>query len=157
MNKQMTCRAVLGAVLLSGCVGIEAKPPTCAQPLGKWYDELKSVVEIQTYDTTTGALSGQYIARSGAGSWPMVGWINSTPAESSASGKAGKGNHADVFTLLVHWGSKPGSVTAWTGTCTVNSKSGLAQISTLWHTGRPNTNLEWEHILTGSEVFVPVE
>ena len=156
MNKQIAFRVSLGVVLLSGCVAIEAKPPTCAQPLGKWNDELKSVLEIKTYDTTTGAISGQYIARSGAGSWPMVGWINSAPAESSAPGKAGKGNHADVFTLLVRWGDR-GSTSAWTGTCAVNSRSGLAQISTLWHTARPNTALEWEHTLTGSEVFVSTE
>ena len=156
MNKQITFRAVLAVALLSGCVAIEAKPPTCAQPLGKWNDEVKSVIEIKTYDPATGAISGQYIARSGAGSWPMVGWINSAPAESSAPGKAGKGDHADVFTLAVRWGDR-GAVTAWTGTCSVNSQSGLAQISTLWHTARPNTRFEWEHILTGSEVLVPIE
>ena len=156
MNKQPTFRAVLGLALLSGCVAIQAKPPTCAHPLGKWHDELKSVIEIKTYDTATGAISGQYIARSGDGSWPMVGWINSAPAESSAPGKSGKGEHADVFTLAVRWGDR-GSVTAWTGTCAVNSESGLAQISTLWHTARPNTRFEWEHTLTGSEVLVPAE
>ena len=149
MNKQPTLRAVLGLALLSGCVGIQAKPPTCAQPLGKWHDEVKSVIEIKTYDTATGAISGQYIAHSGDGSWPMVGWINSSPAES-------KGDHADVFTLAVRWGDH-GSVTTWTGTCAVNSQSGLAQISSLWHTARPNTGVEWDHILTGSEVIVPIE
>jgi hypothetical protein len=156
MNKQTTLRALLGVTLLSACGSVAAKPPTCAQPVGKWYDELKSIIEIKTYDTTTGAISGQYIARSGAGSWPMVGWINSARAESSAPGKAGKGDNADVFTLLVRW-SDPGATSAWTGTCAVNSQSGRAQISTLWHTARSNTVLEWEHLLTGSEVFVPVE
>jgi Avidin family len=156
MNKQITLRAVLGVALLSACASLEAKPPTCAQPLGKWNDEVKSVIEIRTYDTATGAISGQYISHSGAGSWPMVGWINPAPAQSSAPGMAGKGNHADVFTLAVRWGDV-GSITAWTGTCAVNSQSGLAQISTLWHTARPNTGVEWDHILTGSEVLVPIE
>jgi hypothetical protein len=136
-------------------MAIDAKPPTCAKPVGKWNDELKSVMAIETYDPATGAISGQYIARSGAGSWPMVGWINSAPAARSDTDKAGKGDHADVFTLLVRWDDR-GSVSAWTGTCTVN-KSGIAQISTLWHTARPNTRFEWDHALTGSEVFVPVE
>jgi len=156
MNERISFRVVLGVALLTGCMATKAKPPTCAQPLGKWNDEVKSVIEIKTYDTTTGAISGQYISRSGAGSWPMVGWINSAPAQPSASGKAGKGDHADVFTLAVRWGDR-GSVTAWTGTCTVNSQSGRAQISTLWHTARPNTGFGWDHILTGSEVFVPIE
>jgi hypothetical protein len=158
MNKQIAFRAVLGLALLSGCMAIEAKPPTCAQPLGKWNDEVKSVIEIKTYDTATGAISGQYISRSDAdpGSWPMVGWINSAPAKSNAPGKAGKGDHKDVFTLAVRWGEH-GSVTAWIGTCAVNSQSGLAQISTLWQTSRPNAEFEWRHTLAGSEVFVPIE
>ena len=156
MNKQVTFRAMLAVALLTGCVAIEAKPPTCAKPLGKWNDELKSVIEIRTYDTATGAITGEYISNTGVGSWPMVGWINSAPAESNAPGKAGKGDHADVFTLAVRW-VNPGGITTWTGTCAVNSQSGLAQISTLWHTARPDTGSEWDHLLTGSEVLVPIE
>ncbi len=155
MNKQIVFRTVLAVALLTESVAIEAQPPTCSHPLGKWNDEVKSVIEIQSYDTATGAISGQYISRSGAGSWPMAGWINSSPAASSAPGSTGMSDHADVFSLAVRWGDR-GSITAWTGTCTVNAKSGLAQISTLWHTTRPNTGFEWDHILTGSEVFVPV-
>jgi Avidin family len=156
MNKQITFRAMLAVALLTGCVAIEAKPPTCAQPLGKWNDELKSVMQIKTYDTATGAITGEYISHSGDGSWPIVGWINSAPAKSSAPGKAGKGNHADVFTLAVRW-TNPDAITVWTGTCAVNSQSGLAQISTLWHTARADTGFEWDHIVTGSEVIVPIE
>ena len=156
MNEQITFRAVLAVALLSGCVAIEAKPPTCAQPLGKWNDDTKSVIEIRTYDTATGAITGEFISHTGDGSYPMVGWINSASAKSSAPGKAGKGDHADVFTLAVRW-ENLGAVTTWTGTCAVNSQSGLAQISTLWHTTRPNTGFEWDHTLTGSEVFVPIE
>jgi Avidin family len=156
MNKQITFRAVLGVVLLSGYVAAEAKPPTCAQPLGKWNDDTKSVIEIKTYDRATGAISGQFIDRDGSGSSPMVGWINSAPVESNAPGKLDKGDHADVFTLLVRW-SDGGAVTAWTGTCAVNSNSGLAQITTLWHTARPNTSVEWDHIITGPEVLIPTE
>lgn len=103
-------------------------------------------------EPATGAISGQYISRSDADSWPAVGWVNTAPAARSATDKAGKGDHADVFTLLVLWGDR-GSTTAWTGTCTVNTKSGLAQISTLWHTARPNTGFEWDHLLIGSEVL----
>jgi len=36
---------------------IEAKPPTCTQPVGKWQNERKSVLEIKTYDAATGAIS----------------------------------------------------------------------------------------------------
>ena len=72
---------MLGVALLSGCVAIEAKPPTCTQPLGKWNDEVKSVIEIKTYDTATGAITGEYISHTDVGSYPMVGWINFVPIE----------------------------------------------------------------------------
>ena len=156
MNKQITFRAMLAVALLTGGMAIEAKPPTCTQPVGKWHDELKSVIEIRTYDTATGAITGEYIDHTGVGSWPMVGWINSASAESSAPGKAGKGDHAVVFTLAVRW-VNPDAITTWTGTCAVNSQSGLARISTLWHTARPDTGREWDHIVTGSEVLIPIE
>ena len=157
MNKQITFSVVLGLALLNVCASVEAKPPTCTQPVVRWKNERGSVLEIRNYDAATGAISGQYISNSGTkGSHPMVGWINPAPDESSAPGKAGKGDHADVFTLAVRW-VNPGGITTWTGTCAVNSQSGLAQISTLWHTARPDTGHEWDHLVTGSEVLVPIE
>jgi Avidin family len=163
MNRQITFSVVLGVALLSACANLEAKPPTCTQPLGKWKNRQKSVLEINTYNTATGAIAGEYTSHSGAGAsassmpYPVVGWINSAPAESSAPGKAGKGDHAEVITFAVHWGTL-GGISAWTGTCAVNSQSsGLEQISALWHTTRPNTGFAWDHTLTGSEVLVPIE
>lgn len=156
MNTQTTFRTLLGTALLIGCVAAEAKPPTCAHPLGKWNDDNKSIIEIKTYDPTTGAIAGEFISPQEAASWPMVGWINPAPEASGSPGQTGKRNRADVFTLAVRWGDH-GSVTAWTGTCTVNSHSGLAQIYTLWHTARPNANREWAHTITGPETLVPIE
>ena len=157
LNKQITWRTVLGVALLSACTSIEAKPPTCTQPVGKWQDQLQSVLEIKTYDIETGAISGQYISHSGAGSWPMVGWINSAPARSSDSCKGCKVDHAEVMTFAVRW-SKPANVTAWTGTCAVNSKSGREQIVAVWHTTRPATSQSaWAYTLTGAEPFIPIE
>ena len=102
MNKQVSCSAVLGLALLNVCASIEAKPPTCTHPVGKWRNERGSVLEIRIYDAATGAISGQYISNSGtAGSHPMLGWINSARSETSDS----KGNHAEVITFAVHWGS----------------------------------------------------
>jgi hypothetical protein len=89
--------------------------------------------------------------------YPVVGWINSAPAESSAPSKAGKGDHAEVITFAVRWGTL-GGISAWTGTCSVNSQSsGLEQISALWHTTRPNTGFVWDHTLTGSDRFDPIQ
>jgi hypothetical protein len=110
-------------------------------------------LEIRNYDAATGTISGRYISNSGTtGSHPMVGWINSARSETSDS----KGNHAEVVTFAVHWGSV-GGVSAWTGTCAVNLHSGLEQISALWHTTRPDTGFEWDHTLTGADRLDPIE
>jgi len=67
-----------------------------------------------------------------------------------------KGDHADVFTLLVRW-SDTGAVTAWTGTCAVNSKIwARANLDPVAHRAS-HTGVEWDHIITGSEVLVPIE
>ena len=157
MNERISLSAVLGVALLSACASIEAKPPTCTQPVGKWQDQLQSVLEIKTYDTSTGAISGRYISHSGAGSWPMVGWINSAPVGSRDSCKGCKVDHAEVITFTVRWTNPNNSVTAWTGTCAVNSQSGREQIFASWHTTRPNSEFEWDHTRTGAEPFVPIE
>lgn len=146
MNEQISMSVVLGLALLNVCASIQAKPPSCTQPVGKWQDQLQSVLEIETYDTATGAISGRYVSHSGAGSWPMVGWINSAP---------GAGNHAVVITFAVRW-TNQNSVSAWTGTCAVSSQSGREQIFASWHTTRPNSGFEWDHTLTGAEPFVPM-
>jgi len=160
MNEQITFSAVLGLAALSACTAIEAKPPTCTQPVGKWQNERKSVLEIKTYDAATGAVSGQYTSNSGASAgskpYPVVGWINSASVESSDSCKGCKGDHAEVITIAVRWGAL-GSVSAWTGTCAVNSHSRLEQISALWHTTRPNSGFDWDHTLTGADRFDPIE
>jgi hypothetical protein len=85
MNRQIAFSAVLGLALLNVCASVEAKPPTCTQPVGKWKNVRRSVLDIHNYDAATGATSGQYISNSGAsGAHPIVGWINSAPAEPGA-------------------------------------------------------------------------
>ena len=161
MNKQIACSAVLGLALLNVCASVAAKPPSCIQPVGRWKKVRGSVLEIRNYDAATGAISGEYTSHSGASArarpYPVVGWINSAPAESSAASKADHGDHAEAITFLVRWGTL-GGVSAWTGTCTVNSQSsGFEQIHALWHTTRPNTGFEWDHTLTGSDRFDPID
>ena len=153
MNKQIACSVALGLALLNVCASVEAKPPTCTQPVGRWKSERGSVLEIRNYDAATGTISGRYISNSGTmGSHPMMGWINSARSETSDS----KGNHAEVITFAVHWGPV-GGVSAWTGTCAVNLHSRLEQISALWHTTNPDTGFEWDHTLTGADRLDPIE
>jgi hypothetical protein len=134
-----------------------AKLPTCTQPVGKWQNERKSVLEIKTHDAATGAVSGQYTSASGlSGSYPVVGWTNSAPVKFSDSCKGCKVDHTVVFTIAVRWASS-GSVSAWTGTCAVNPHSGREQISALWHTANPNSGFDWDHMLTGADRLDPIE
>lgn len=161
MNKHVSCGAVLALALISVCTSVEAKPPSCTQPVGKWQNVRKSVLEIKTYDPATGALTGQYTSASGASAsltpYPVAGWINSAPVKPSDSCKGCKVHHAETITFAVSW-STLGGITAWTGTCAVNSQSaGLEQISALWHTTRPDTGFDWDHTLTGGDRFNPIE
>jgi hypothetical protein len=161
MNKHIASSVVLGVALLSACASLQAKPPTCTQPVGRWKNHQQSVLVIKTYDAATGAISGEYDSHSGTSAnsrpFPVVGWINSAPAESSEATKAGKGDHVEAITFAVRWGPI-GSISAWTGMCALNSQSsGREQISALWHTTRSNTGFEWDHTLTGSDRFDPIE
>jgi len=91
MNEQITFSVVLGLALLNVCASVEAKPPSCTQPTGRWRNERGSVLEIRNYDAATGAISGQYISNSGTtGSHPMVGWINSARSETGDSRQEGE-------------------------------------------------------------------
>jgi hypothetical protein len=153
MNGHVLCGTVLGLALISVCTRVEAKPPTCSQPVGKWRNERGSVLEIRNFDATTGAISGQYVSASGTrGSHPMVGWVNAAPLEARES----KGNYAEVITFAVHWGAV-GGVSSWPGTCAVNPHSGHEQFSALWHTASSNTGFDWDHILTGTDRLDPIE
>jgi hypothetical protein len=162
MDKHIAFNSLLGGLLLGACAAVQAKPPTCTQPVGRWQDQLQSDLEIKTYDPATGAISGRYVSHPDGTSYPMVGWINSAaPIEPNGACKAGKCHHADVFTFAVRWGGDlgdiddPGNITAWTGTCGVDPQSGREQIFALWHTVRSNSGFDWDHTLTGAEPFVP--
>jgi hypothetical protein len=157
MNRQIFFGVIVGLVLLNVCAGVEAKPPTCTQPVGKWQNERGSVLEIKSYDAATGAVAAQYSSHSGAaGTYPVVGWMYEAPVKSRDPCKDCKVDHAVALTFLVHWGAS-GGASAWTGTCGVNAHSGLEQISALWHTTRPNANRPWRHTLTGADRFNPFE
>ncbi len=134
--------------LLNVCASVEAKPPTCTQPVGKWKNRQKSVLEIKTYDAATGAISGEYTSHSGASAssvpYPVVGWTNSAPAESSAPGKAGKGHHAGVMAFEVSWGAL-GGISAWTGTCAVVTVLRARTDFCTLGTTRFRQRFEWDH------------
>lgn len=117
--------------------------PTCANVVGAWKNQLGSKMNIKSVVAATGAITGEYQTASGAGGWyPLVGWINSVP---NVPGK----NNAKIVSFSVRWGNV-GSVTSWTGVC-----HGADDLKTVWNLGRPVSDYEWDHVLTGADNFRP--
>ena len=128
----------------------EAVTATCDNPVGAWRNHLTrpSTLTIKSADTNSGRISGTYSSPLGTGGqdYPLVGWMNRAVA---VTGKDG----AVILSFSVRWGSY-GSVTSWTGVCrTTNNQSVL---SAMWFLGRSVTDFEWDHVLSGQDIFDPV-
>ena len=78
-------------------------------------------------------------------SFPVVGWLNALQPNSA-------GDNATIIALSVRWG-KYGSVTSWTGICKAASNGPV--LNAQWLLGRSNSSFEWDHVLTGSDIFKP--
>ena len=118
------------------CVGQVG--PTCENPVGRWVNEHTSMLIIDNYDSITGELRGKYRSDTGTDGddYPLLGWVNSKISEENKDNKV-------VLTFTVRWGNI-GSITAWTGTCSVQNK--VPKIRTIWNLARPSTEYEWDHI-----------
>lgn len=120
---------------------------TCDNLKGKWKNQLGSELVIESIDKTTGKLQGKYRASSGAqGTFPVVGWINSS--------QSSEGSNVNVVSFSVRWAGI-GSITSWVGYCE-KGNSGV-RIFTIWNLVRPSSQFQWDHILTGSDDFRPVQ
>lgn len=126
---------------------LPASAADCSKMVGEWKNQLGSTLDIQSVDASTGKVDGRYMTATGAGGWfPLVGWVNEKPAGIG-------GHHVDkVIAFTVRWDAI-GSITAWTGYCEM--KGTVPTITTLWHLVRPNSDYEWDHVLTNSDVFTP--
>ena len=124
-------------------VSVTTAKASCANPVGLWVNQMGSKLKIKAVDATTGAVSGEYQTKTGAGGWfPLNGWVNSLPPNSAK-------DNAKIISFSVRWGSV-GSITSWSGFC-----RGTAEFRTVWNLGRPITDFEWDHILTGADNFAP--
>lgn len=111
-----------------------------------WKNQLGSTLKIEKHDTLSGRIEGYYISPIGTTSnqYELVGWINEV--------KQGEdNNNVAVINFIVNW-KEYGSLTSWTGY--YEYKNGIPIITTQWHLARSVTNQPFEHILTGSDVFV---
>jgi len=124
-----------------------AASPDCEQLKGEWVNELGSTLTINKVDSSNGGIAGTYQSPSGTQGkkHALVGWTNTAKSQPNKSNVA-------VVSFSVNWG-KFGSVTSWSGTCSV--KSGVPTIKTVWNLVRSNSDFEWDHILTNSDTFTP--
>jgi hypothetical protein len=123
---------------------VHAVKAGCANPIGMWNNQMGSKLNIKTVDANTGAISGEYETKTGAGGWfPLTGWVNELAPDPKHP------DAAKIITFAVRWGSF-GSITAWTGVC-----RGMDGLHTIWHLGRPNADFEWDHVLSGADTFTP--
>lgn len=141
-------RSLILAMGLSICTtGAYAASPTCEKLKGEWINELGSTLSIDKINSSNGSIAGTYQSPSGTEGkkHELVGWTNTAKAVPSE-------NNATVVSFSVNWG-KYGSVTSWSGTCSV--KSGVPTIKTIWNLARSNSDFEWDHIITNSDTFIP--
>jgi hypothetical protein len=136
---------VASAILLFSQIAFAS--PNCSNLVGDWANQLKSTLSITNINATTGLITATYTSPSGTGGQPFaaIGWVNAAPPASSM-------DNAPVISFSVQWGSY-GSITSWTGYCSVIS--GVPTITTVWHLARANSQFNWDHILTNSDLFIP--
>ncbi|MDP5280340.1 avidin/streptavidin family protein [Sphingomonas sp. DG1-23] len=118
---------------------------SCSNILGKWTNELQSIMTITSVDAATGRIDGTYSSPSGTAgeTFNLIGWLNTTAPDP-------KKDVVPVLTFSVRW-TPYGSATAWTGTC--REIAGKTVIKTVWHLARPKADFPFEHVLVGADVF----
>lgn len=112
--------------------------------IGKWRNQLGSMLTITAINPTTKAITGTYTSPSGAGgtNYPLIGYFNSVPSTA--------GNNAVVISFTVQWGSI-GSITSWNGIFQ------LDKITAQWLLSKPVSSFSWDHTLVGQDTFIKVK
>lgn len=117
--------------------------PSCTNLVGTWHNELSSTLEIQNVDRTSGTLTGKLVTKDGYTA-TVVGYIN--------DGTSSTGNHVPVIGFVARW--NVGSITTWCGYYQTDKK-GTCKITGQWILSRPNSQFDYDHLLTGVDFFTP--
>ncbi len=146
---------ILAAIIVIGLSaplaawGAEAAGPNCDNLVGVWHNQINSTMKITSVDANTGLITGTYHSATlnSPQEYLVTGWVNSAaPAEGM--------DNAKVVSFAVRF-SNVGSISAWTGTCRKDKKTGVPTISTVFNLIRSNSKQEYDHIATNGEVFLP--
>jgi hypothetical protein len=113
----------------------------CSDMAGKWENQMGSKLEI-TSVSADGKIEGWYETATGAANkHPLVGWVQ----EKATSGT----NIVTPVSFTVRWKGY-GSITGWTGFCAMKKKP---ELHMMWNLSRSASDFEWDHVLTGKDVF----
>jgi Avidin family len=119
-----------------------------AKLLGKWHEQTQTggaMLDITSVDKLTGQIKGTYTPPGGPASgkgFEVIGWASSAPPIE-------KRDNVVVVSLTVSL-STYGSIASWTGYLKDN------KIVAMWHNIRPNSAYEWDHIVSGQDIFAKV-
>ncbi len=121
---------------------------SCDTLAGRWVNARGSVIVLENTDAQTGRFKGDFLSEASIENgaiFAIAGWVNSSQATSV------RPDVVQSLSFTVRWGTT-GSITAWTGFCRKTDKG--AEIATLWHLVRSNSENDFDHIHSGSDVFV---
>jgi len=118
---------------------------------GEWKNQLNSILNIESIDSTTGQITGKYNSGSGTsgGNYALIGWVNTEPPPTPQA------NNVTVISFSVRWANATtnyGSVASWNGYYTV--RDGKPTIVGQWLLSRANSSFVWDHIYAGQDVFM---
>lgn len=113
---------------------------------GEWVSGRDSVLEIEAVNAETGELTAWFRSSTGTDgkSYAVVGVVN------FAEEFPGAESYGHPISFTVSWGPF-GSISSWSGL--VKTDDSRATIDTQWLHVRGSTQFDWDHTLTGSDVF----
>ena len=142
----VACFAVASSCIVLRTAAQDVSIP--AKLLGKWHEQTQTggaMLEITSVDKATGQIKATYTppgGPAGGKGFDVIGWASSAaPIE--------KRDNVIVVSLTVSLNTY-GSIASWTGYLKDN------KIVAMWYNIRPNSAYEWDHIVSGQDIFAKV-
>jgi len=155
MNKKSKTTFLAGMALVAsltfGCILSKTAAQDIsisAKLLGKWHEQTQAggaMLDITSVDKATGQIKGTYTppgGPAGGKGFEVIGWASSAPPIE-------KRDNVVVVSVSVSLNTY-GSIASWTGYLKDN------KIVAMWYNIRPNSAYEWDHIVSGQDIFAKV-
>ncbi|WP_206711290.1 avidin/streptavidin family protein [Aquisalinus flavus] len=142
--------SLFSGMALTGILSIPALAADCDSLTGEWTNAINGspTLIITEVEDISGHLRGQFTSPSGTAgeAFALTGWVVESEPDRAD-------DVVPALTFSVRF-TPYGSVSAWSGTCRI--LDGVPTIETIWHLTRSHGDYDWDHQLTGTDVFVPV-